>query len=72
MRHHNVATLAALVVLAGLAAPLSAQEQSATVRESVREFPTYPFSDPNPIPNVGRIYPYFRFDGFSATSRPRV
>ena len=68
MRRHTVALL---VVLSGLAAPLPAQEQPATVRESVREFPTYPFSDPNPIPNVGRIYPYFRFDGFSATSRPQ-
>jgi tetratricopeptide (TPR) repeat protein len=40
----------------------------ATVREFQRVFPTYPFGDPNPIPVVGRIYPYFRFDGFSAKS----
>lgn len=43
----------------------------ATIRETTQTFPTYPFSDPDPIPNVGRIYPYFRFDGFSATSVPR-
>ena len=42
-----------------------------TIREYDRVFPTYPFSDPNPIPVVGRIYPYFRFDGFTAKSEPR-
>ncbi len=44
---------------------------TARVREYEQSFPTYPFSDPNPIPVVGRIYPYFRFDGFSATSTPK-
>ncbi len=29
---------------------------------------TYPFGDPNPMANIGRIYPYFRFDGYSAKS----
>src|ERR1035437_9056163 len=34
---------------------------------SEKEIPliTYPFSDPNPIPEFGKIYPYFRFDGYS-------
>ena len=61
--------LALLVTV--LAAPASAQGRGATIREVEREFPTYPFGDPNPIPTVGRIYPYFRFDGFSATARPQ-
>lgn len=38
---------------------------AAIIREFSRVFPTDPFNDPNPIPNVGRIYPYFRFDGFA-------
>lgn len=59
------AALAACIVLAGSAA---AQPGPARVREYRQAFPTYPFSDPNPIPQVGRIYPYFRFDGFSTTS----
>ena len=42
-----------------------------TVREYERVFTTYPFSDPNPIPVVGRIYPYFRFDGFTDTPAQR-
>ncbi len=29
------------------------------------KFRTYPFSDPDPVAKIGRIYPYFRFDGFS-------
>jgi tetratricopeptide (TPR) repeat protein len=49
-----------------LAPSLSAQAGgAATVREYQAEFTTYPFSDPNPIPVMGRIYPYFRFDGFT-------
>ncbi|MBK7351878.1 MAG: DUF5107 domain-containing protein [Gemmatimonadetes bacterium] len=53
-----------------LPAVLTAQDP-ATIRETTREYPTYPFSDPNPIPVVGRIYPYFRFDGFARTAVPR-
>ena len=39
----------------------------ATVREYKKVFRTYPFSDPNPIPQVGRIYPYYRFEGYTDT-----
>ena len=37
----------------------------ATVKEYKRSFPTYGYSDPNPIPSFTKIYPYFRFDGFT-------
>jgi tetratricopeptide (TPR) repeat protein len=64
-----------LVSLAAAAATaptsLVAQNSPATVREYQQVFPTYPFGDPNPIPVVGRIYPYFRFDGFATRSEPR-
>ena len=30
---------------------------------------TYPFSDPNPMANFGKIYPYFRFDGYSVSGQ---
>ncbi len=39
--------------------------QLASVREYNRTFLTYPFGDPNPVPRTGKIYPYFRFDGYS-------
>ncbi len=66
----RIATFVA-VVSACVAAPLAAQGSRATVREYDRVFPTYPFSDPNPIPAVGRIYPYFRFDGFASRAEQR-
>jgi len=45
---------------------LTATAQSdATVKETEKEFTTYPFSDPNPIANPTNVYPYFRFDGFT-------
>ncbi|WP_300598886.1 DUF5107 domain-containing protein [Niabella sp.] len=46
--------------------PVVAQRK-ATITELKRNYTTYPFSDPNPIPSFGKIYPYFRFDGFSGT-----
>jgi hypothetical protein len=43
-----------------------ARSQSpATIREYTKVFTTYPYSDPNPIPAIGKIYPYFRYDGFT-------
>src|SRR5512136_2904285 len=59
--------LLVLVVLsAGVHAAL-ADGPKATVREYRKVIRTYPFSDPNPIPQVGRIYPYFRFEGYTDT-----
>lgn len=37
----------------------------ATVQEKRMVYKTYPFSDPNPIAVRGKIYPYFRYDGFT-------
>ncbi len=59
-----------LVLLSAAALPGEAQSPAApaaqaTVHEYKRVFRTYPYSDPNPIPVVGRIYPYYRFDGYS-------
>jgi hypothetical protein len=53
----------------GLPSQASVQNRAGqgTVREYKKVIRTYPFSDPNPIPNVGRIYPYFRFDGYTDT-----
>ncbi len=42
--------------------------QKATIREEMLEMKTYPFSEPNPVPEIGRIYPYYSFDGY--TSKP--
>ena len=46
----------------------AAQNNPATINEYKKVFTTYPFSDPNPLPVMGNIYPYFRFDGY--TNKP--
>lgn len=40
-------------------------QQPATVKEYMQSFLTYEFSDPNPIPLLSPVYPYFRYDGFT-------
>jgi tetratricopeptide (TPR) repeat protein len=47
----------------------TAKAQHATIRETDRPMPTYPFSDPDLVARPGRVYPYFRFDGFTDQSR---
>ncbi|MEW5901005.1 MAG: DUF5107 domain-containing protein, partial [Acidobacteriota bacterium] len=47
----------------------AAFSQQATVREEKLTFKTYPFSDPDPMPLIGPIYPYFRFHGYSSSGR---
>jgi predicted Zn-dependent protease len=46
---------------------LATAQQKATIRETTRVIKTYPFSDPDPIPEMNKIYPYFRFDGYTNT-----
>ncbi len=43
----------------------------AIIREFDTTFMTYPFQDPNPIPRIGKIYPYHTFDGYSSTAAPQ-
>ena len=45
---------------------------AATVTCTDLELPTYGFSDPDPVPCTAAVrYPYFRFDGSTATATPR-
>ena len=64
----------AMSTLGATAAPAAPAKtaNAAMAREYSRVFPTYPFSDPNPIPVVGRIYPYFRFDGFAKRAEQKI
>jgi tetratricopeptide (TPR) repeat protein len=54
-----------VVVCFFLAALPAAAQNDATIKEYNKTFTTYPFSDPNPIPITEKIYPYFRYDGFT-------
>lgn len=44
-------------------------QPNASINEFDRKIKTYPYSDPDPIPQPGSyFYPYFRFDGFTQES----
>jgi hypothetical protein len=70
---------AALVLLVLVPGAASAQSSPtsvppARISEEVVTMPTYPFSEPNPVPllsRYARLYPYHSFDGYSTTSEPR-
>ena len=49
----------------GQPATVNAGNNPSTIREYQQTFPTYPFSDPSPIPLLTQVYPYFRYDGFT-------
>ena len=52
--------------IAGAAFGVRTLFAAATVTEGVVDLPTYPFSDPDPVPCTSQqVYPYFRFDGSS-------
>lgn len=41
-------------------------QHASTIKEYKKVFTTYPFSDPNPVADPSsKIYPYFRYDGFT-------
>lgn len=40
--------------------------QNASIKEETLNMKTYMFSEPDPVPNISRIYPYFRFDSYAA------
>ena len=45
--------------------------QKVTIKEKMLNMKTYMFSDPDPVPNISRIYPYFRFDEYATSSENR-
>jgi len=57
----------ALWLLILIPAVSGAEPGAAIARTYKTMIRTYPFSDPNPIPVVDRINPYFRFDGYTDT-----
>ena len=59
-------------LVAGALAASALVAGEATITEVERSFVTYPFSDPSPLANTGKIYPYARFDGFTTTGVPQT
>ena len=61
-----------LIVLAASPAPAAqagAADKRAVVKEEKIFLKTYPFSDPDPVPLIGPIYPYFKFRGYSVEGK---
>ncbi len=59
----NFRTLLLIILIVGVNA---CTENTATIKEHLKPFSTYSFSDPNAIPDPGNTpYPYFRYDGYS-------
>ncbi len=67
MRSMRLRAWCVLWCLVLVPAAAGAAPGTATVRTVTKVMRTYPFSDPNPIPVVERIYPYYRFDGYTDT-----
>lgn len=61
--------ISGLIFLAFLFGWTAVFGQQATVKEEKLTFKTYPFSDPDPVPLIGPLYPYFRFHGYSQTGK---
>lgn len=47
-------------------------QNTATIREIDTTLTTYPFSDPNPVPRTGKIYPYFTYDQYTTVASPQI
>ncbi len=54
-------------ILILLASTILSNAQRATIKEEKISFKTYPYTDPDPVANITRHYPYFSFNGFTNT-----
>ncbi len=63
MNRHSIFPVCLALALSG-----AVVAQKSLIREVQRPIKTYPFSDPDPVPRTGRVYPYFRYDGFTTSS----
>lgn len=57
-------------ILAAMAATLALHAQTITVKDTVMT--TYPYSDPDPVPRMGKIFPYWHFQQFSTAPEQKV
>ncbi len=70
----TIVTWLFLVLVFSVGAVNAWGQQKASIRESNVVLKTYPFSDPDPVPIIvsnPKIYPYFRYEGYSHDSEER-
>jgi tetratricopeptide (TPR) repeat protein len=60
-----------MILLLIIFATLPLFSENASITEETQVFKTYPFSDPDPVPRMGRIYPYYKFNGYSREGKPQ-
>ena len=60
-----------LILAITLASSARSQPLESAIREYKKTFTTYGFSDPDPIARMERIYPYYRFDGYTNTGEDK-
>ena len=59
-----------LAATAFAALALAARAQTVTVKDTVMT--TYPYADPDPVPRMGNIYPYWHFNTFTTEPSART
>ena len=65
--------LPALILAAGVVCACVEAMGEVSVRLEKMTLPTYPYGDPDPVATTKPgLYPYFRYDGQSAVSRPQT
>ncbi|MEA4936795.1 MAG: DUF5107 domain-containing protein [Paludibacter sp.] len=60
------------IILFLLICMVSVGQNKSQIREYESNYVTYPYSDANPIPVFGKIYPYFRYEGFTTKSEKKA
>ena len=59
----KIRSLLIIAICSAIALPISGQ--TSLISEKQIPLVTYSFSDPDPVPQIGKIYPYSRFEGYS-------
>ena len=67
INNKNLSFIMTLFVLFTFCQGSAFSTDTASIKETKKVFLTYPFSGPDPVPNIGRIYPYFKFLHYSQT-----
>lgn len=60
------------IILFLLICMVSVGQNKSQIREYESNYVTYPYSDANPVPVFGKIYPYFRYEGFTTKSEKKA
>lgn len=66
MKYKFYLFLILITISMGLAFGKNHSEKKSSIKVVKKEMVTYPYSAPRSVPDFGRLYPYFRFDRYTA------